>query len=240
MTDTATTRTIIGLIGNVISFLLFLSPVPTFVKIIKEKAVKDFKSDPYVATLLNCAMWIFYGLPLITHNNTLVVTINGIGFVIECVYVAIFFVFSPGKKKTRIIVELVVEVIFMAIVILITVFAFHTSKTRAMFVGILCIIFNICMYSSPLTVMRMVIKTKSVKYMPFYLSLANFTNGLVWLIYGLLDFDINLVLPNGLGALSGLIQLILYGIYYKSTKWDDDDDNDVRGDRSEVELSSSA
>ncbi|KAJ6411727.1 hypothetical protein OIU84_008329 [Salix udensis] len=196
MTDTATTRTIIGLIGNVISFLLFLSPVPTFVKIIKEKAVKDFKSDPYVATLLNCAMWIFYGLPLITHNNTLVVTINGIGFVIECVYVAIFFVFSPGKKKTRIIVELVVEVIFMAIVILITVFAFHTSKTRAMFVGILCIIFNICMYSSPLTVMRMVIKTKSVKYMPFYLSLANFTNGLVWLIYGLLDFDINLVVGH--------------------------------------------
>ncbi|KAJ6676705.1 RAG1-ACTIVATING PROTEIN 1 [Salix viminalis] len=238
MTDTATTRTIIGLIGNVISFLLFLSPVPTFVKIIKEKAVKDFKSDPYVATLLNCAMWIFYGLPLITHNNTLVVTINGIGFVIECIYVAIFFVFSPGKKKTRIIVELVIEVIFMAIVILITVFAFHTSKTRAMFVGILCIIFNICMYSSPLTVMRMVIKTKSVKYMPFYLSLANFTNGLVWLIYGLLDFDINLVLPNGLGALSGLIQLILYGIYYRSTKWDDD--NDVRGDRSEVELPSSA
>ncbi|KAG5230136.1 hypothetical protein OIU77_007723 [Salix suchowensis] len=239
MTDTATTRTIIGLIGNVISFLLFLSPVPTFVKIIKEKAVKDFKSDPYVATLLNCAMWIFYGLPLITHNNTLVVTINGIGFVIECIYVAIFFIFSPGKKKTRIIVELVIEVIFMAIVILITVFAFHTSKTRAMFVGILCIIFNICMYSSPLTVMRMVIKTKSVKYMPFYLSLANFTNGLIWLIYGLLDFDINLVLPNGLGALSGLIQLILYGIYYRSTKWDDDD-NDVRGDRSEVELPSSA
>ncbi|KAJ6760675.1 RAG1-ACTIVATING PROTEIN 1 [Salix purpurea] len=238
MTDTATTRTIIGLIGNVISFLLFLSPVPTFVKIIKEKAVKDFKSDPYVATLLNCAMWIFYGLPLITHNNTLVVTINGIGFVIECIYVAIFFIFSPGKKKTRIIVELVIEVIFMAIVILITVFAFHTSKTRAMFVGILCIIFNICMYSSPLTVMRMVIKTKSVKYMPFYLSLANFTNGLIWLIYGLLDFDINLVLPNGLGALSGLIQLILYGIYYRSTKWDDD--NDVRGDRSEVELPSSA
>ncbi|KAG5230132.1 hypothetical protein OIU76_022170 [Salix suchowensis] len=240
MTDTATTRTIIGLIGNVISFLLFLSPVPTFVKIIKEKAVKDFKSDPYVATLLNCAMWIFYGLPLITHNNTLVVTINGIGFVIECIYVAIFFIFSPGKKKTRIIVELVIEVIFMAIVILITVFAFHTSKTRAMFVGILCIIFNICMYSSPLTVMRMVIKTKSVKYMPFYLSLANFTNGLIWLIYGLLDFDINLVLPNGLGALSGLIQLILYGIYYRSTKWDDDDNDVHGGDRSEVELPSSA
>ncbi|CAK7328947.1 unnamed protein product [Dovyalis caffra] len=238
MTDTGTVRTIIGIIGNVISFLLFLSPIPTFVRIFKEKAVKDFKSDPYVATLLNCAMWIFYGLPFITEHNTLVVTINGIGFGIECVYVAIFFVYSPGKKRTRILLELLVEVIFMAIVILITVLAFHAMKTRALFVGILCIIFNICMYSSPLTVMRMVIKTKSVKYMPFYLSLANFTNGLIWMVYGLLRFDINIVLPNGLGALSGMIQLILYGIYYKSTKWDDDDDDDVSGNRSEVELSS--
>ncbi|KAJ6868904.1 bidirectional sugar transporter SWEET5 [Populus alba x Populus x berolinensis] len=181
-------------------------------------------------------MWIFYGLPFITHDNTLVITINGIGFVIECIYVAIFFVFSPGKKKTRIIIELLIEVIFMVVVILITVFAFHTMKTRALFIGILCIIFNVFMYSSPLTVMRMVIKTKSVKYMPFYLSLANFSNGVVWVIYGLLDFDINLVLPNGLGALSGLIQLILYGIYSRSTK--SDDANDVSGNRSAVELSS--
>ncbi|KAG6745997.1 hypothetical protein POTOM_050507 [Populus tomentosa] len=236
MTDTGTVRTIVGIVGNVISFLLFLSPIPTFVRIIKDKAVKDFKSDPYVATLLNCAMWVFYGLPFITRDNTLVITINGIGFVIECIYVAIFFVFSPGKKKTRIIIELLIEVIFMVIVILITVFAFHTMKTRALFIGILCIIFNVFMYSSPLTVMRMVIKTKSVKYMPFYLSLANFSNGVVWVIYGLLDFDINLVLPNGLGALSGLIQLILYGIYCRSTK--SDDANDVSGNRSAVELSS--
>ncbi|KAB5524952.1 hypothetical protein DKX38_022701 [Salix brachista] len=214
MTDTATTRTIIGLIGNVISFLLFLSPVPTFVKIIKEKAVKDFKSDPYVATLLNCAMWIFYGLPLITHNNTLVVTINGIGFVIE----------YPDHRRARHRSDL----------------HGHRDPDYRFRLPYLENKGNVCwdiVYHLQ-HLYRMVIKTKSVKYMPFYLSLANFTNGLVWLIYGLLDFDINLVLPNGLGALSGLIQLILYGIYYRSTIWDDD--NDVRGDRSEVELSSSA
>jgi len=34
-----------------------------------------------------------------------------------------------------------------------------------------------------------VIKTKSVKYMPFFLSLANFMNGVVWVIYACLKFD---------------------------------------------------
>ena len=37
------------------------------------------------------------------------------------------------------------------------------------------------------------IKTKSVKYMPFTLSLANFCNGIVWAIYALLKFDPNVL-----------------------------------------------
>ena len=36
---------------------------------------------------------------------------------------------------------------------------------------------------------RLVIKTKSVKYMPFFLSLASFMNGVVWVIYACLKFD---------------------------------------------------
>lgn len=35
-----------------------------------------------------------------------------------------------------------------------------------------------------------VIKTKSVKYMPFPLSLGNFLNGVIWVIYALIKFDI--------------------------------------------------
>ena len=36
---------------------------------------------------------------------------------------------------------------------------------------------------------RMVIQTKSVKYMPFSLSLFNFLNGVIWVIYAVLIFD---------------------------------------------------
>ncbi|KAK4489048.1 hypothetical protein RD792_004842 [Penstemon davidsonii] len=72
---------------------------------------------------------------------------------------------------------------------------------------------------------KQVIKTKSVKFMPFYLSLANFANGLNWLTYALIKIDPYLLVPNGLGALSGLVQLILYATYYRTTNWDDDNDN---------------
>jgi uncharacterized protein with PQ loop repeat len=54
---------------------------PTFYKIIKKKDVEEFKPDPYLATVLNCAFWVFYGMPFVHPNSLLVVTINGVGLV---------------------------------------------------------------------------------------------------------------------------------------------------------------
>ncbi|XP_074278987.1 bidirectional sugar transporter SWEET5-like [Silene latifolia] len=219
MVDPNTVRNVIGVIGNVISFGLFLSPVPTFIRIIKNKSVEQFKPDPYIATILNCAMWVLYGLPFVHPNNILVVTINGIGLGIEIIYVSIFFIYSTWGKRKRIAIALVIELIFFLVVLFITMKAIHTIKIRTIFVGALCVAFNVIMYFSPLTVMKMVIKTKSVKYMPFWLSLTNFLNGACWTAYALIIFDPWMVIPNGLGALSGVIQLTLYAIYYKTTDW---------------------
>ncbi|KAL0715882.1 hypothetical protein Bca4012_065204 [Brassica carinata] len=49
------------------------------------------------------------------------------------------------------------------------------------------------MYASPLSIMILVIKTKSVEYMPFFLSLFVFLCGTSWLIYD----------PNGFGCALG-------------------------------------
>ncbi|KAB2633377.1 bidirectional sugar transporter SWEET5-like [Pyrus ussuriensis x Pyrus communis] len=234
MVDTGLVRTVIGIIGNIISLIMFLSPIPTFYRIVKQKTVSDFKPDPYVVTLLNCALWVFYGMPFVHPDSILVVSINGAGVVIELVYILLFLIFSLGSQRLKIFKALVVEVIFFVIVVLVTMYIFHTTRHRSLVVGIICIIFNILMYLSPLTVMRMVIKTKSVKYMPFYLSLANFFNGVVWLVYSLLKFDANILIPNGLGTISGAVQLILYATFYRTTQWEDDDNDRPR---SEVQVS---
>lgn len=47
-----------------------------------------------------------------------------------------------------------------------------------------------------LCVQRLVIKTKSVEFMPFLLSLSVFLCGTSWFIYGLLEFDPFIVVMN--------------------------------------------
>ncbi|XVE67947.1 hypothetical protein DITRI_Ditri09bG0028700 [Diplodiscus trichospermus] len=217
-------RTIVGIIGNVISFFLFASPIPTFVNIYKKKTVEEFKPDPYIATVMNCSLWVFYGLPFVHPNSTLVVTTNCIGLTMELIYLTIFFIYAPKKGRIKVVGWLCVEVIFLGVVASCTLLLRKTHDQRSTVVGILCVIFVVLMYVSPLTVMMKVIKTKSVKYMPFCLSLANFLNGIIWVIYALLRFDLYILIGNGLGTLSGAMQLILYACYYSSTPKDDDGD----------------
>ncbi|KAG0538376.1 hypothetical protein BDA96_03G230600 [Sorghum bicolor] len=210
-------RNVVGIVGNVISFGLFLSPAPTFWRIYKARDVEEFKPDPYLATLLNCALWVFYGIPVVHPNSILVVTINGIGLVIEGIYLTIFFIYADAKKRKKAFAILFVEILFMVAVVLGVILGAHTHEKRSMIVGILCVIFGSVMYASPLTIMGKVIKTKSVEYMPFLLSLVNFLNGCCWTAYALIRFDLYVTIPNALGAFFGLIQLILYFWYYKST-----------------------
>ncbi|XBI33811.1 hypothetical protein VPH35_119719 [Triticum aestivum] len=60
-----------NIVGNVISFGLFLSPVPAFWRIIKNKDVEEFKSDPYLETLLNCMLWVFYGILCVIFGSAM-------------------------------------------------------------------------------------------------------------------------------------------------------------------------
>ncbi|KEH24860.1 bidirectional sugar transporter SWEET7b [Medicago truncatula] len=229
MVNQSAIRTVVGIIGNVISFGLFFSPAPTFYKIIKKKDVEEFKPDPYLATLLNCAFWVFYGMPFVHPNSLLVVTINGVGLVFEVVYLTIFFIYANKKGRKKLLLYLLIEAAFFAIIVLITMLALHGTTKRSLIVGIICDIFNILMYASPLTIMATVIRTKSVKYMPFWLSLTNFLNGLCWTTYALLHpFDIYVLISNGIGVISGTIQLILYGYYWcRGDNQIGDDKNDA-------------
>lgn len=211
-----TIRTALGIAGNVIAFGLFLSPSPTFSTIFKKKRTEEFSVVPYIAALLNCLLWVFYGLPIVHPHSVLVVTINSIGAVFEIGYISIFFIYTTGKERIKLLKMVGAILSFFLVVVIGTFSLAHTVEKRTLFVGSVCVVIGTLMYASPLTIMRVVIRTKSVEYMPFNLILASFLNGLVWTAYALIRFDIFVTIPNGLGSVLAGCQLVIYAIYYKS------------------------
>nr|CAD1818184.1 unnamed protein product [Ananas comosus var. bracteatus] len=202
-----------GIFGNVTALFLFLSPILTFRRIQKNKSTEDFSGVPYNMTLLNCLLSAWYGMPFVSPNNLLVSTINGAGTAIELVYVIIFLTYaSTSKVRMKMLGLLMIVSSIFAAVVLISLLALH-GQSRKLFCGSAATIFSICMYASPLSIMRLVIKTKSVEFMPFFLSLFVFLCGTSWFIYGLLGRDPFVTVPNGCGSFLGALQLILYMIY---------------------------
>ncbi|KAK6938325.1 SWEET sugar transporter [Dillenia turbinata] len=204
-----------GIFGNATALFLFLAPTITFKRIIKSKSTEQFSGIPYVMTLLNCLLSAWYGLPFVSPNNILVSTINGTGAAIESIYVLMFLIFAPKKEKAKIFGLLTLILTIFAIVVFVSLFALH-GNTRKIFCGFAASIFSVIMYASPLSIMRLVIKTKSVEYMPFFLSLFAFLCGTSWFIFGLLGKDPFVAVPNGFGCGLGALQLILYAIYHKN------------------------
>ncbi|GAV76647.1 MtN3_slv domain-containing protein [Cephalotus follicularis] len=201
-----------GIFGNATALFLFLAPTITFKKIILSKTTQQFSGIPYVMTMLNCLLSAWYGLPFVSKNNILVSTINGTGAVIESIYVVVFIIYAPKKEKGKILgLSTFVLTVFCAVAF-VSLFALH-GNPRKLFCGFAASIFSIIMYASPLSIMRMVIRTKSVEFMPFFLSLFVFLCGTSWFVFGLLGHDPFVSVPNGFGCGLGAIQLILYFIY---------------------------
>ncbi|KAL3630057.1 hypothetical protein CASFOL_023041 [Castilleja foliolosa] len=211
-------RTVVAILGNIISIVLFLSPVQTFYRVWKKKSVEQYSAMPYLATFANCVLWLLYGLPMVHPHSMLVVSINGAGSSIEIVFLSLFFLFSDLKKRLRLVVVLVVEIVFLGGLAILVLTLAHTTKVRSSIVGSLAMAANILMYAAPLSVMKLVITSKSVEYMPFLLSLFSFINAICWTSYALIPLDPYLLVPNVIGTLLGLAQLILYATFYKSTK----------------------
>ncbi|KAF7151885.1 hypothetical protein RHSIM_Rhsim02G0248500 [Rhododendron simsii] len=171
-------RTAVGVLGNIISFLLFMSPVPTFVQICKKGSVEQYSPAPYLGTFINCGLWAVYGLPAVHPHSLLVTSINGAGMAIELVYLLLFIRYCDRKKRLQVLLVMVVELVVVGVVAFLVLTLAHTTKLRSTIVGSIAMLGNVIMYAAPLSVMA----------------------------------------PNGLGAVFGLAQLILYAIFYSKSK----------------------
>ncbi|MCL7043889.1 hypothetical protein MKW94_013865 [Papaver nudicaule] len=232
-----------GVLGNLTAVLVFLSPIETFCRIVRNRSTGEFESLPYICTLLNVLLWTYYGVT--KPGAYLVASVNAFGIVVESVYIILFLAYARPEvkviscssirytlwhicfrsnslhglpyiqyKTARLVVGL--DIIAFAAAVLITHFALD-GDVRIDAIGFLGAGWNIVMYASPLAAMRTVVRTNSVEYMPFFLSLFLFLNAGIWSFYAVLVKDPFLGVPNAIGFILGIVQLAIYARYRNST-----------------------
>ncbi|MCL7029796.1 hypothetical protein MKW94_027182 [Papaver nudicaule] len=202
---------VFGILGNIVSIMVCLAPLLTFYQIYKKKETGGFKSTPYLFALCSAMFWIYYAF--LKTDAILLITINTAGCVMETIYITMFLIYAP--KKARIKTIRILGSLNLGLFSLILVLTMMLAKglSRLKIVGWLCVAFSACVFAAPLSVLRLVIRTKSVEFMPFSLSFFLTLSAILWFFYGLLLKDLYVALPNIAGFAFGVLQMIMYAIY---------------------------
>ncbi|KAJ0971214.1 hypothetical protein J5N97_019173 [Dioscorea zingiberensis] len=205
-----------GIIGNLISFLVYLAPLPTFYRVYKKKSTEGFQSVPYVVALFSAMLWIYYAF--IKTGAYLLITINSVGCVIETVYIIMFLAYAPRSARVYTAKILLLLNVGLFGLILLTTLFLSQGDARVKILGWVCVGFSVSVFVAPLSIIRLVIRTRSVEFMPFFLSFFLTLSAIAWFSYGLFTRDKYVALPNVLGFAFGVIQMVIYYLYKDAKK----------------------
>ncbi|KAI9185002.1 hypothetical protein LWI28_003263 [Acer negundo] len=101
---------------------------------------------------MSTSLWTLYGL--MKPGGFLIMTVNGVGAVLQFTYITLFLIYAPREMKIKTAkLAVILDVGFLGTVFAITLLAMHKLSLRLTFIGIICAGLTIGVYASPLLVM---------------------------------------------------------------------------------------
>jgi len=174
---------ILGKIGVCASIMLYLSPLAVIRTVYERGYIESFSALPLLLACANAGLWCVYSLPAITPCHSDVLVANSIGVLLELVYIGTFVRYA-GPRRKYVLTQLgCVTTVFAILVILGTAVASQLDfapwpntdppiTKQSSVLGFFCMFTNIAMFASPLAVIPEVRRTKSVEYMPIWITVG--------------------------------------------------------------------
>ena len=198
---------IFGWVGTGISTFFYIAPIVPFLKLIKgEISYKESPGILLICSFMNCILWGDYGLLL---DRFLIYFANGIGGVITLIWIVIFIIHFVEK---RFAMALLYNLILIVAIVGIAMLFFFIVPYEV--TGKIAMVFNVLMYASPGEKMITVFRTGNYKLIPIWSTLGGIACSACWMIYGIYLVDWNQIIPNALGVIFSIIQIIVF-LFYK-------------------------
>jgi solute carrier family 50 protein (sugar transporter) len=145
---------------------------------------------------------------------------NIAGTVIELFWCTVYFVYSHEKRifvlQFGSIVAFVLFVVFFCKYYIGSLHAtpiLPKSTLEGDIIGIVAGVIVVGMYAAPLGIVGQVIRTRSTEYMPFSLCMMCLVNSSVQSVYAVSILDWLYIVPNCLGVIVSIAQLVVYTVY---------------------------
>ena len=203
--------TIFGWVGNALALYFYIAPIVPFVKVIKGQMT--WKQSPGVLLLcsfLNCILWSDYGL--ITNQFSIYLA-NGLGGTITLIYITIFLIHVADRK-----VLLSLFYNFFLICCIVEIYFVFYYLVPSKVTGIIANVFNVLMYAAPGEKIYQICKGASYQLIPIWSTIGGTACSTSWMCYGIYQKDYYVVIPNALGVLASIVQIVIFVIYRRKQK----------------------
>ncbi|KAJ3195349.1 hypothetical protein HK101_000461 [Irineochytrium annulatum] len=200
---------IIPALGDVTGLLLFLAPIPAVRLALAQGKLGSLNPIPFALITVNCLGWIVYGLYI---KNYFVFVTNWIGWALGTWFCLSLRPLMPAAQVR--IVEVILLGVSMAVYLLSAIsFISLGEESAKLTLGFMTNVILVAFYGSPLTVMWEVVRERDSSGLNTAIAVTSLINSSLWVVYGQVIVDWFITVPNALGVIFSVTQLILLGIY---------------------------
>jgi len=205
---------IFPIVGSITGCLLFASPV---YGILQDRKANKLTTDPIPFTT-NLMAAMFFGLYGALKPDAYVYCQNVIAVALSLFLVVTGFQlaedrFTKGVMECVVVIGGIVLFVFIGLVGTPT---YITDKrVRMDILGYTCIACGVMLYTAPLLLVYTIIKTRDASMLSFPLGVTMQVHAVCWTVYGVMQNDPVIYVPNVLGASFTLVNLSLQLVFWK-------------------------
>ena len=201
-------------VGSTLAQCMFLSAVPAIQRCKEKRTLGALNPFPFPFIAGNCAAWMMYGA---ISANYWVYVPNITGVFIGLYYTTVSYALSERSRQMleRIMGTLILLIAFCGMIMSCSM-RNSSESDRLVVAGVLANSILVVYYTSPLSTMFEVFRTRDSKSMHFPLVLCNCLNGVCWTSYGIALDDWWIAAPNLFGSMLSLVQLCMIIVFPSS------------------------
>ncbi|CAH2074271.1 unnamed protein product, partial [Iphiclides podalirius] len=189
------------------TILQFFSGILVCKQYVVNRTTAEASSFPFIAGILSAGIWLLYGL---AKHNDKIVMVNTVGVTLMISYTVVFYIYT--FKKSTVLKQITFTVallLFMICYISIE----EDNEILLTRLGLLACSLTLITVAAPMSKLLYVIKVKCTDCLPFPMILMSFFVSAFWSLYGYIDEDIYILIPNSIGGVLAMAQLSLFAIY---------------------------
>ncbi|KAG1712965.1 hypothetical protein DVH05_000695 [Phytophthora capsici] len=209
-----TAETTINVLATIATACIFISMTPGMYAVHKKRSTAGVNFYPLAMMFGQSMGWVIYSLA--DHAFFPVGAVNCLGAAMGVVFSGVFIL---HEKERRMRYSSFFCGVFALIVALLLYRFLSTQEdsTIAKVLGYFADVMAIIMFGSPLMLMGDVIKTKNSEIIAAPMAISGFVNGALWTVYGIMQTDYYVLVPNAISGLLCLVQVILVVVFPRKT-----------------------